>query len=121
MTEQHPITPPQELAEPMTEHIATAPKDGTKILCICSDGKTRYCWWFGCSDVDGFWMTEEAAEPVTWYPQKGLPLSLAEEALVAWKTEDDAWPVKSQEKGKRFAIVRRALERLQELEGQGDG
>lgn len=65
----------------MTEHIATAPKDGTKILCICSDGKTRYCWWFGCDDVDGCWMTEEVAEPVTWYATKCLPPSLKEEAL----------------------------------------
>ena len=65
----------------MTEHIATAPKDGTKILCICSDGKTRYCWWFGCSDVDGCWMTEEVAEPVTWYATKCLPPRLKEQAL----------------------------------------
>lgn len=62
----------------MTEHIATAPKDGTKILCVCSDGKTRYCWWFGCSDVDGCWMTEEVAEPVAWYTVKRLPPSLKE-------------------------------------------
>ena len=65
----------------MTEHITTAPKDGTKILCVCSDGKTRYCWWFGCNDVDGCWMTEEVAEPVAWYATKRLSPSLKEQAL----------------------------------------
>jgi len=93
----------------MTEHIATAPKDGTKILCICSDGKTRYCWWFGCSDVDGYWMTEEVAEPVSWYTVKRLPPSLKKQACalldVVEKSIDScsSWD---------FSIIRRALESL---------
>lgn len=93
----------------MTESIDTAPKDGTKILCICSDGKTRYCWWFGCSDVDGFWMTTEAAEPVAWYAQKRpLPSSLKEQALEALKHAEEGWrPVPSD-----CEIIRRALESL---------
>jgi hypothetical protein len=46
------------------------------------------------------------------------PKSLAEEALEALEVEDDAWPVKSPERGERFDLIRRALEQLQELEGQ---
>jgi len=90
----------------MTEHIATAPKDGTKILCICSDGKTRYCWWFGCDDVDGCWMTEEVAEPVTWYATKCLPPSLKEQALAVL---DDA---SNRLDAAHENIIRRALEQL---------
>lgn len=46
--------------------------------------------------------------------------SLAEEALDALEVEEDLWPVKSPEKGERFSLIRRALERLKDLEGQGD-
>lgn len=85
----------------MTEHIATAPKDGTKIPCVCSDGKTRYCWWFGCSDVDGCWMTEGVAEPVAWYTVKRLPPSLKDQALLLCDDYIDP-----------EGIIRRALESL---------
>lgn len=94
----------------MTEHIATAPKDGTKILCVCSDGKTRYCWWFGCSDVDGCWMTEGVAEPVAWYTVKRLQPSLKEQALEAMgRCDSKMW---CEEMEIDLAIIRTALESL---------
>jgi hypothetical protein len=98
----------------MTEDITTAPKDGTKILCICSDGKTRYCWWFGCSDVDGCWMTEEVAEPVAWYRTRRLPPSLKEQALKALKYApgpDYPNPI-TLLTADEHALIRRALESL---------
>jgi hypothetical protein len=54
----------------------------------------------------------------TYDPRRPKPQSLAEEALEALEVEDDAWPIRSLEKGERFDLIRRALERLQELEGQ---
>lgn len=93
----------------MTESIDTAPKDGTKILCICSDGKTRYCWWFGCNDVDGCWMTEETAEPVAWYATKRLSLSLKEQAL---KALDEMNAPLGNVTASRCDIIRRAIESL---------
>ena len=98
----------------MIESINTAPKDGTKILCDCSDGKKRYCWWFGCSDVDGFWMTEEEAEPVSWYPAKGLSPSLKEQALQVLANADGAdHPVViTVLNADQHALIRRALEAL---------
>lgn len=98
----------------MTEFIDTAPKDGTKILCICSDGKTRYCWWFGCSDVDGFWMTAEAAEPVAWHAQKRpLPSSLKEQALKVLNQADKGLMTEF-EWQQCCDTIRRALESLPE-------
>ena len=44
------------------------------------------------------------------------PPSLAEEALAALEEEDDSMPLMSLKRGERFALIRRALERLQELE-----
>ena len=103
----------------MTEHIATAPKDGTKILCVCSDGKTRYCWWFGCSDVDGCWMTEGVAEPVAWYPVKRLPPSLKEQALETLRSMqiEPCWINginTNAELMSKYDIIRRALEAVPE-------
>lgn len=92
----------------MAESINTAPKDGTKILCDCSDGKKRYCWWFGCSDVDGFFMTQEAAEPVAWYPDKSLPPSLKEQALAVVENSEICDHLSIE----HAAILRRALEAL---------
>ena len=97
----------------MIEHIATAPKDGTKILCVCSDGKTRYCWWFGCSDVDGRWMTEEVAEPVAWHTVKRLPPSLKEQALEALDQADKG--LNESEWQQRSDTIRRALESLPDV------
>lgn len=92
----------------MTEDITTAPKDGTKILCICSDGEKRYCWWVGCSSVEGFWMTEEEVEPVSWFKDKHLPPSLKEQALEALKHAEEGWrPIPDD-----CALIRRALESL---------
>jgi hypothetical protein len=48
------------------------------------------------------------------------PSSLAEEALAALEEEDDSMPLMSLKRGERFALIRRALERLQELEGGDD-
>ena len=96
----------------MTESIDTAPKDGTKILCICSDGKTRYCWWFGCNDVDGSWMTEEVAEPVAWYTAKRLPARLKEQALKAATEMADCMKAGFVPKRSDLDAIRRALESL---------
>ena len=48
------------------------------------------------------------------------PSSLAEEALAALEEEDDSMPLMSLKRGERFALIRRALERLQELESGND-
>lgn len=71
-------------------------------------------------------MTEQEAEPRAWYANKRLPpelhaarrpkpKSLAEEALLAIEEEQaDVTLV-------NYKVIRAALERLKELEGQGDG
>ena len=60
----------------MHEPISTAPKDGTRILALCADGITKYCWWVGCNEYEGFWMTEQECCPLTWNPDKRLSLDM---------------------------------------------
>ena len=112
----HPITPPPELVEqwlaearkklgPYHEYVATqAARWG-------SDQELEAC----CA-----WTAIVGGAEALRAARRPKPPSLAEEALAALEEEDDSMPLMSLKRGERFTLIRRALERLQELEGGDD-
>ena len=109
---EHPITPPPELVQqwmdlPLSEEerLRAAYRAG-------ADQELEWCCKWLEAHFHG--MKEWAAElRATRRPK---PLSQADLALEALDAEDDAWPIRSLEKGQRFNTIRAALKRLKELE-----
>jgi hypothetical protein len=117
--QQRPITPPPELVQEWTQ------PSGYKVL----PG-----WLKEILQKAAQWGADQELEAcVEWLPsdltidgeslrdvRRPKPPSLAEEALEALEEEDDSMPLMSLQRSDRFELIRRALERLQKLEGGND-
>lgn len=108
----HPITPPPELLQQIADGLGTWLEKMSKAYCAGADQELEAVdEWLKAKE----WIRPEFSDELR-AARRPKPPSLAEKALEALEVEDDAWPVKSLEKGERFDLIRRALERLQELE-----
>jgi antirestriction protein len=120
--QQHPITPPPELvAQIRSDALHGSDNQLDYVLRIIdaafrsgADQELEACEEWMRSHFHGMpqWADQFRAA------RRPKPPSLAEQALEALEAEDDAWPVRSLEKGRLFDTIRAALERLQELESK---
>lgn len=120
MTEKHPITPPPELVQQLwSQCTAKAENPLNKFATLIArwggDQELEACIKY-FHEYDASW--GEHSDLVTGLraTRRPKPLSQADLALEALDAEDDAWPIRSLEKGQRFDTIRAALKRLKELE-----
>lgn len=120
MTDQHPITPSIQLMSQWTRD--WNPNDESLIEYLArqaaqwgANQELEAC----CEILRGEFNYHHLAEPLR-DARRPKPKNLADKALDAFEVEEDLWPVKSPGRGERFDLIRRALKRLQELEGQSN-
>ena len=130
--QQHPITPPPELIRKWNEEAATAPMADQRYIA------TQAARWGADAELEACCQTlykrydiptcippKFAEEMRDWLraarrPNPPRPPSLAEEALAELERMVLLFmPVTGPNKVKRLKTIRRALERLQELENNG--
>jgi hypothetical protein len=137
MTDQHPITPPPELVQPVgptdeeLDQLEEMLWDRYKTLGFQGE-EFMYDHSFGFALADfaravlARWGADQELEACCdWLIEHGYdiaspelrtsrrkPPTLKEQALKALEVEDDAMPLRSLERGERFDTIRRALEAL---------
>ena len=131
MTENHPITPPPELIRKWNEEAATAPMADQRYIAIQAAR-----WGFRqCIKVDAAWLEDKLQKArdqeleacCEWLHRRCL-ISGAEELRAAMRPRPPSLAEQALEACERSAfgipgdrdIIRRALERLQELEEGSD-
>lgn len=135
--QQHPITPPHDKVYWWWEEACKRPSSFYEKLDYVAEQAAQWGWQQRDAGVPSElqeardeeleecceWVEREIGHGREWGAElrrhrRPKPKNLADKALDALEVEDDLWPVKSLEKGRRFDLIRRALKRLQELEGQ---
>lgn len=121
--QQHPITPPPELEQQWRKEWIE--QSITNKNWVCDYVATQAARWGAdqelkacCEHINQWFAAPEYRVAELRAARRPQPKSLAEEALSALTQADEGlteseWPSRSD-------VIRRALERLQELEGQGD-
>ena len=107
MTE-HPITPPPELVQQWIneEDGLTAGHIATQAARWGADEELEACCaWLHSQSLIGGAVELRAA-------RRAAPPSLKAQALEALEVEDDSMPLRSLKRAERFALIRRALEQL---------
>ena len=122
MTNQHPITPPQEMVDQWVTEACpecrltydeftgeSVESLATKAARWGADQELEACCALLLQEGAWPWPEEVARLRDARRPK---PPSLKEQALEALEVEDDAMPLRSLERGERFDLIRRALEAL---------
>ena len=123
--QQHPITPPPELIEDWIEiakplpHLPPNPGEFATLAARWgSDQELEACCEWLRSSLPGY---DKHYADYLHTARRPKPPSLAEEALIGLeRTVIMLIPVTGRKKIERFDIIRRALERLKELEALDD-
>ena len=104
----HPITPPPELVQQWADMLSSRSDHAVFSLAAQwgSDQELETCLL--CLRNSGY----EKIAQCLHDDRRPKPPSLKEQALEALEVEDDAMPLRSLERSKRFDTIRRALEAL---------
>jgi len=110
MEPHHPITPPPEMVNEWVRMLEFLPDKQvfSEVAQWGSDQELEACiTWFD-KHIPGYELVADRLRAA----RRPKPPSLKEQALEALEVEDDAMPLRSLERSKRFDTIRRALEAL---------